>query len=104
VRSSASGSPAEWLELSKDFVIYPNPSKGDRIGFHFVAPQEGTARLEILTLTGERVLERDKRLAGGEDEFVVSMKGKASGVYLSRLVITSGGRRVEANRKFAIVR
>jgi len=102
--SSASGSPGKWLELSKDFVIYPNPSNGDRIGFHFVAPHEGTARLEILSLTGELVLERDKRLAGGEDEFVVSMKGKASGVYLSRLVITSGGRRVEANRKFAVVR
>jgi hypothetical protein len=43
-------------------------------------------------------------MTGGEDEFVVSMKDKASGVYLSRLVITSDGRRVEANRKFAIVR
>jgi hypothetical protein len=41
---------------------------------------------------------------GGEDESVASMKGMASGIYLSRLFVVSGGRRVEANRKFAIVR
>ncbi|MGD1048935.1 MAG: T9SS type A sorting domain-containing protein, partial [Candidatus Krumholzibacteriaceae bacterium] len=103
-RSTASGSAGKWLAERGDFVVYPNPSRGDRIGFHFAAPREGTAHLEILTLAGELVLERDKQMTGGEDEFVVSMKDKASGVYLCRLVITSEGRRIEANRKFAVVR
>jgi len=104
LRSTVKGSAGKWLAERGDFVVYPNPSRGDRIGFHFVAPREGTAHLEILTLAGELVLERDKQMAGGEDEFVVSMKDKASGVYLCRLVIASEGRRVEANRMFAIVR
>ena len=104
VRSAAGGSAGKWLAERGHLVVYPNPSSGDRIGFHFVAPREGTAHLEILTLAGELVLERDRRMTGGEDEFVVSMRDKASGVYLCRLVITSDGRRVEADRKFAIVR
>ncbi len=104
LRSAASGSAGKWLASGGNFIVYPNPSRGDRIGFHFVAPREGTAHLEILTLAGDLVLVRDKGMTGGEVEFVVSMKDKASGVYLCRLVITSEGRRVEANRKFAIVR
>jgi hypothetical protein len=94
----------EWLALSQDLIVYPNPSRGERIGFHFTAPEEGRARVEIMTLTGELVLSEQKSLSGGEDEIVVSMPGKASGIYLCRLVVTSGGKSVEAYRKLAIVR
>jgi M6 family metalloprotease-like protein len=94
----------EWLQLASRLIVYPNPSSGDRIAFHFSAPEEGEALLEVMTTTGELVLEERKRLDGGEDEFVVSMAGKASGIYLCRLVVTSDGRSVEAYRKFAIVR
>jgi len=94
----------EWLSLSRDLVVYPNPSNGERIGFHFTAPEEGTARVEVMTLTGELVLSEQKSLGGGQDEIIVSMTGKASGIYLCRLVVTSGGRNVEAYRKLAIVR
>jgi len=94
----------EWLTLSQGLVVYPNPSRGERIGFHFTAPEEGLARVEIMTLTGELVLSEQKSLGGGQDEIVVSMAGKASGIYLCRLVVTSGGRSVEAYRKLAIVR
>lgn len=93
-----------WLQLADRFIVYPNPSRGKRIGFHFTAPDEGTARLEIMTITGELVLEKSMRVSGGEDEFIISMSDKASGIYLCRLVVTSGGRSVEAYRKFAIVR
>ena len=93
-----------WLTLSQDLVVYPNPSRGERIGFHFTAPEEGIARVEIMTLTGELVLSDQKNLSGGQDEIVVSMTGKASGIYLCRLVVTSGGRSIEAYRKLAIVR
>lgn len=93
----------EWLNFSNSLVVYPNPSNGDRVGFHFIAPGDGRARIEIMTLTGELVSEQVKNLSGGEDEFVVSMNGNASGVYICRLVITVGGRSVEAYRKFAIV-
>ena len=106
-RSSAGGitEPDEWPALSKTLIVYPNPSDGERINFHFTAPGEGQARLEIMSLTGELVIEDDKRnLAGGEVEFVVSMSNKASGVYICRLIVTSGGRTTEAYRKFAIVR
>lgn len=94
----------EWLQLASGLIVYPNPSDGERIGFHFAAPEEGEARLEIMNLTGELVLKEQKRLGGGEDEIVISMKGKASGIYLCRLVVTSNGHSVEAYRKFAIVR
>lgn len=93
-----------WLGLEKDLIVYPNPSNGERVGFHFLAPSGGEARLQIVTLTGDLVSESRKGLSGGEDEFVVSMAGKASGIYLARLVISAEGRRVEAFRKFAIVR
>jgi hypothetical protein len=56
-----------------------------------------------MTLTGELVAEEAKDLSGGEDEFVVSMSGNASGVYICRLVISSAGASVEAYRKFAII-
>jgi hypothetical protein len=94
----------KWLDLANDLVVYPNPSSGDRVYFHFTAPKEGEAFLEIMSLTGELVFRDSKKLSGAEDSFPVSMAGKASGVYLSRLVVTSDGRRVEAYRKFAIVR
>ena len=99
-----SGGGGVWTSLAADLIVYPNPSRGERVGFHFTAPAEGEARLEILTLTGELVLSRTKRMRGGQDEFVVSMSDRASGVYISRLAVVSGGRRVEAVRKFAIVR
>jgi hypothetical protein len=92
-----------WLDLPGSLIVYPNPSDGDRVGFHFTAPSDGRAHLEIMTLAGELVAERTKELAGGEDEFVVSMSGNASGVYICRIVVSSGGRSVQAFRKFAIV-
>ena len=98
------GTSDRWLQLTDRFVVYPNPSRGERVGFHFTAPDEGTARLEIMTLTGELVLKESMRLSGGDHEFIISMSDKASGIYLCRLVVTSGGRSVEAYRKFAIVR
>ena len=94
----------KWLALEQQLVVYPNPSPGDRVGFHFTAPEDGRARVEIMTLTGELVLREEKSVSGGEDEIVVSMTGKASGIYLCRLVVTSGGRSVEAYRKLAIVK
>lgn len=96
--------PDEWLMLASNLVVYPNPSGGDRVYFHFTAPEQGQARLEIMTLTGELVLEDNKNLSGGEEEFNVSMSDKASGVYICRLVVTSRGQKTEAYRKFAIVR
>jgi M6 family metalloprotease-like protein len=93
-----------WLRLADRFVIYPNPSTGTRVAFHFTAPDDGSASLEVMTLTGELVLETSKSVNGGEDEFIISMSDKASGIYLCRLVVTSGGRSVEAYKKFAIVR
>jgi M6 family metalloprotease-like protein len=96
--------PGEWLSLQENCIVYPNPSNGERVGIHFTAPSNGSAHLEILTLTGDLILERDKRLAGGEDEFVISMTDRASGVYICRLVVQSGGQKVQALRKFAIVR
>ena len=96
--------PDEWLTLASNLVVYPNPSGGDRVNFHFAAPEEGQARLEIMTLTGELVLEDNKNLSGGEEEFNISMSDKASGIFICRLVVTSRGQKSEAYRKFAIVR
>ncbi|MBN1163525.1 MAG: T9SS type A sorting domain-containing protein [Candidatus Krumholzibacteriota bacterium] len=92
-----------WTDLERNLIIYPNPSAGDRIGFHFQAPDRGDARLQIMNLSGELILELSKALSGGDDEFTVSMAGKVSGIYICRLVITSRGSTVETSKKFAIV-
>jgi M6 family metalloprotease-like protein len=94
---------ADWADLDRNLVIYPNPSSGDRVAFHFTAPGEGEATLDIMTLEGDRVLERSMSLSGGQAEFAVSMSEQASGIYLCRIVVTSGGRTVETRKKFAIV-
>ena len=102
--SQQSSSPsADWADIESNLVIYPNPSSGDRVAFHFTAPESGEARLWIMTLDGETLIERTMGLFGGEAEFAVSMTGKAAGIYLGRITITSQGRTVEAHRKFAIV-
>jgi M6 family metalloprotease-like protein len=93
----------QWADLDDNLVIYPNPSPGDMVFFNFAAPENGEARLGVMTLEGEKVAQMSMPLMGGQAEFAVSMAGRASGVYLCRLVISSGGRTVETTRKFAIV-
>lgn len=93
----------QWADLEQTLVIYPNPSNGNRVAFHFNAPDEGEATLDIFTLEGERVIEKSMPLNGGEAEFAVQMTDQASGVYLCRIVVKSGGTTVEARKKFAIV-
>ena len=92
----------QWADLDGNLVIYPNPSKGDRVAFHFTAPDDGEAKLDVMTLEGESILERSMSLSGGPAEFVVEMTGQASGVYLCRIVVRSGGSTVKTTRKFAI--
>lgn len=102
----SSGVPVEeerWTDIESNLVVYPNPSSGERVAFHFDAPLSGEARLRIMTLTGETVHEERIDLNGGEAEFAVSMEGKAAGVYICRIVVSSSGRTAEAVRKFAIV-
>ncbi|MBN2185431.1 MAG: T9SS type A sorting domain-containing protein [Candidatus Krumholzibacteriota bacterium] len=94
---------ADWSEIEDNLIVYPNPSTGERVGFHFTAPVSGEAHIQILTLSGEMVMEERKSLLGGEDEFALSLSGKASGIYICRLVIVSEGRKYQAQRKFAIV-
>ncbi len=98
-----SATVADWTDIEDNLVIYPNPSTGERVGFHFTAPVGGEAHIQIMTLTGELVAEKRKDLSGGEDEFALSLTGKASGIYICRLVITSEGKRYQVQRKFAIV-
>ena len=94
---------AEWSEIEDNLIVYPNPSTGERVGFHFTAPVSGEAHIQIMTLSGEIVIEKRKNLLGGEDEFALSLSGKASGIYICRLVIISEGKKYQAQRKFAIV-
>jgi len=95
---------ADWRLAGDDLVIYPNPSRDGEVGVHFNAPASGDAWVGIMDLAGELVYEDRKALSGGEDEFRVSLQGAASGIYLCRLVIRSGGETVEARGKFAVVR
>ena len=80
----------QWADLDENLVIYPNPSSGDRVSFHFTAPGDGDATLNIFTLEGEKIIEQSMPLSGGQAEFVVQMTDQASGVYLCRIVVTVG--------------
>jgi hypothetical protein len=102
--SGFEGPAADWRLAAEDLVIYPNPSRDGEVGVHFNAPSSGDARVVIMDLAGELVYEDSKTLSGGEDEFRVSLRGAASGIYLCRLVIRSAGETVEARGKFAVVR
>jgi len=93
-----------WTEMEDGVTIYPNPSRTGKVYVHFSAPESDEASIRIMTLTGEPIFEERKRLAGGEDEFEISMLDKASGVYICRLEIESGGRSISVNRKFAVIR
>ncbi len=105
VRPATGGSTGapKWTDLAGNLRVYPNPSYGGRVNIHFVAPESGEAKIEILTLTGELVVEKRKRLSGGNDEFLVSMSGRASGIYICRIIVTAKGRSVAAFKKFAVV-
>ncbi len=98
--------PAEsWRDLEANLRIYPNPSSGDRVGFHFYAPSGSRARLQVMDIRGELVLEDKKVCLGGEEhEFPVSMGDKTSGIYIGRVVVTYQGVSAEAAKKFAIVK
>lgn len=101
--SPSNGPSADWSDLASNLVIYPNPSSGERVAFHFTAPETGEASLRVMSIDGETILEESMRLFGGEAEFAVAMPGTAPGIYLCRISVTSGKRTVEVNRKFAIV-
>jgi M6 family metalloprotease-like protein len=97
--------PAEaWENMADNLIIYPNPSSGRRVGFHFFAPSGAEARLQVFNIAGEIVLERIKGCTGGDEhEFSVSMSDKAAGIYIGRVVITADGKSSEIAKKFAIV-
>jgi hypothetical protein len=109
-RSFAAGtgrwnSPAQgWADLDDNLIIYPNPVEGGRVGFQFRAPSGSYASLMVFNISGEIVLEREKRCEGGEEhEIPVSMTDTGAGVYIARLVVTSGGRSVRTLKKFAVI-
>ncbi len=98
--------PAEaWENMTDNLIIYPNPSSGKRVGFHFFAPSGAEARLQVFNIVGEIVLERIKECTGGEEhEFSVSMSDKTAGIYIGRIVITADGKSSDIAKKFAIVK
>jgi len=109
-RSFASGvgrwsSPsADWAAMDDNLIIYPNPVEGGRAGFQFRAPSGSHASLMVFNISGEIVLEREKICEGGEEhEIPVQLSDTSSGVYIARLVVTSGGRSVRTLKKFAVV-
>jgi len=96
---------AEAWESTKDnLIIYPNPSNGRNVGFHFVAPSGAEAKLQVFNLVGEIVLERTQRGIGVEQEFSISMHDKAAGIYIGSVVIKADGKSSEMVKKFAIVK
>jgi len=95
----------EWADLESNFIIYPNPSNGSEVKFHFPAPPGGLARLRILDVSGELLISREKRVSGDEDEFALNLSDKASGIYICILELVDGrGKRVKSIKKFAIVK
>ncbi|MDZ7859720.1 MAG: immune inhibitor A [Candidatus Krumholzibacteriota bacterium] len=98
--------PAEDWENMANLIIYPNPSSGKLVGFHFSAPSGAEARLQVFNILGEIILEKTKICIGGEEHgfSVTGMSDKAAGVYIGRVVIKSEGKSAEIIDKFAIVK
>jgi len=111
-RTSFAASVERWSEPAEDWenmaklIIYPNPSCGGLVGFHFSAPSGAEARLQVFDIRGEIVLEKSKVCLGGEEHgfSVTGMSDKAAGIYIGRVVIKAEGKSTEITDKFAIVK
>jgi hypothetical protein len=69
--------------------VSPNPSRG-AFALRFVLAGEGTAEMDVLDISGRRVLhEKLGTLAAGAHEWRMSGEALPPGVYLARL--TQGG-------------
>jgi hypothetical protein len=82
--------------------VRPNPTRGDRLSVEFVLAQAGTARIELLDVTGRRVIEREVGHLGVGAHSVDLGEGRKlpEGLYIIRL--SQGGRSLTA--KVAVIR
>lgn len=93
-----------WTDMDENLIIYPNPVEGGRAGFQFRAPSGSHASLMVFDISGEIVLEKQKVCEGGEEhEIPVTMDETGAGVYIARLVVSSGGRSYRTLKKFAVI-
>jgi hypothetical protein len=82
--------------------VRPNPTRGDRLSVEFVLAQAGTARIELLDVTGRRVVEREVGQLGPGAHAMDLAEGRRlpEGVYVLRL--SQGGHSL--TRKAAVIR
>jgi M6 family metalloprotease-like protein len=93
--------------LESDVILYPNPARGDFLRMHYTAIPNSEVEVSIFNLEGEEVFHERRRhggSAGGSAELEWRCGGAASGVYLCRFQVQSGGRTLSTVKKLAVMR
>ncbi|MCO6480250.1 MAG: T9SS type A sorting domain-containing protein [Phaeodactylibacter sp.] len=87
-------SSAEDKELFDAFTIFPNPMES-RLNLRFNSRERGEYQLRVVSLQGQRLLERRIEVAAGEQVQGIDVNGLPTGVYT---VSVTDGRKVSSRK------
>ncbi|NTV52064.1 MAG: T9SS type A sorting domain-containing protein [Candidatus Firestonebacteria bacterium] len=104
LQATSTSTPRAEIDFGNQQVLaFPNPAK-DRVRFAWKAAQADFVKINIYSLTGERIAELSATPAG-ENTLAWSTSGIAPGVYMYQVVLTVQGREERQGiRKLAIVK
>jgi hypothetical protein len=71
-------------ESQVEWVVFPNPVQ-DVLWLEAIPENAGNYTLEAISMTGQKMLERELELAAGFNRIPLSIEGLASGMYVIRL-------------------
>jgi hypothetical protein len=95
--------PGERLLVEQSFHVFPNPATTSRITFSLETETGGTADIDIFDINGVKI----KSLAfeaTAKTEYDADISGLGNGLYVCKLEIRDGGRRVTDFFKLAVRR
>lgn len=86
------------VSIEKDMLLsaFPNPVRvGDEVFINWQMKEMGKLNLQVLTLEGKSILDRDYELAAGRSRIDFSTKNLSSGLYLIQLKSANGQSQVK---------
>ena len=83
------GSQVETLSKAAAVAIWPNPARGD-LSVRLIGFSPGKAEMSIVDINGALVEKRTVQLPAGNETIRFSMKNKAGGMYILKVVSKDG--------------